>query len=304
MGSGSLDGEANLSRSSNEQRQARGAKCVHESSIATTRASDLAQSRRQAAFNDILEGLRRWELWGTMGWYDVRQHYRRSVLGPFWLTLSMAIMVGTLGFLYGGLFGHSMRDYVPYLALGLIFWGFMSSFMTQGCTVFTAAAPFIHELNAPLSIYVFRQLWKNLIILAHNSLVYVPVAAIFSIWPGVAGLLVLPGLLVVCLAGLSISVLLGVLTSRFRDIPPIVTSLVQIGFFLSPIIWKPEQVPARAVFVDSNPFFHLLNIVRQPLLGEIPSLRSWAFSLILVLAGLLLAALFFTRFRSRIAYWV
>ena len=96
----------------------------------------------QAALNDVLEGLRRWELWGTMGWYDVRQHYRRSVLGPFWLTLSMAVMVGALGFLYGGLFGHSMRDYLPYLALGLIFWAFMASFMTRRLHRVHGGSPF------------------------------------------------------------------------------------------------------------------------------------------------------------------
>jgi len=266
----------------------------------------IVQSRTslRAALDDVREGLRRWELWGTMGWYDVRQHYRRSVLGPFWLTLSMAIMVGALGYLYGGLFGHSMRDYLPYLALGLIFWAFIASFMTEGCTVFTAAAPFIHQVNAPLSIYVFRLLWKNLIILAHNALVFVAVAAIFGLWPGATGLLVLPALMLVCVAGTSTSVLLGVLTARFRDIPPIVTSLVQILFFASPILWKPEQVPARAVFVESNPFFHLLSILRQPLLGQLPALNSWLFSLALTLTILLLAGLFFARFRPRIAYWV
>ena len=226
LDSGSLDGEAQLSRSPSEHAtdQLIGGKYVRGGRAATTSAGSLKSKRRQAALNDILEGLRRWELWGTMGWYDVRQHYRRSVLGPFWLTLSMAIMVGALGFLYGGLFGHSMKDYLPYLALGLIFWGFMASFMTEGCTVFTAAAPFIHQVNAPLSIYVFRLLWKNLIILAHNALVFVAVAAIFGVWPGTAGLLVLPALVLVCLAGLSISALLGLLTSRFRDIPPIVAS--------------------------------------------------------------------------------
>jgi homopolymeric O-antigen transport system permease protein len=239
-----------------------------------------------------------------MGWYDVRQHYRRSLLGPFWLTLSMAVMVGALGFLYGGLFGHSMQDYLPYLALGLIFWAFMASFMTEGCTVFTAAAPFIHQINAPLSIYPFRLLWKNLIILAHNALVFVVVAAMFGVWAGVTGLLIVPALMVVCLAGLSISILLGLLTARFRDIPPIVTSLVQILFFVSPILWKPEQVPVRALFVDGNPFFHLLNIVRQPLLGELPSLSSWICSLAITFAALLLAGVCFVRFRSRIPYWV
>jgi ABC-type polysaccharide/polyol phosphate export permease len=276
---------------------------------ATTVAGEVGPTLRsltpwQAALNDVLEGLRRWELWGTMGWYDVRQHYRRSVLGPFWLTLSMAIMVGALGFLYGGLFGHPIQEYLPYLALGLIFWAFMASFMTEGCTVFTAAAPFIHQVNAPLSIYPLRLLWKNLIILAHNALVFVAVALIFGIWPGATGLLVLPAIIVASIAGVSISILLGLLTSRFRDIPPIVTSLVQILFFASPILWKPDQVPARAVFVDSNPYFHLFNILREPLLGELPAISSWIFSLGLTFAVLALAALSFVFFRSRIAYWV
>jgi ABC-type polysaccharide/polyol phosphate export permease len=276
-------------------------------STAATAAEKVAstvQSRTplHAALNDILEGLRRWELWVTMGWYDVRQHYRRSVLGPFWLTLSMGIMVGALGFLYGGLFGHSAQDYIPYLALGLIFWAFTASFMTEGCTVFTAAAPFIHQVNAPLSIYPFRLLWKNLIILAHNALVFAAVAAVFGVWPGAAGFLVVPALMVVCLAGFSISFLLGILTSRFRDIPPIVTSLVQVLFFVSPILWKPEQVTLRALY--GNPFFHLLNILRQPLLGELPALHSWIFSLILTVVVSLLACFCFIRFRARIPYWV
>jgi ABC-type polysaccharide/polyol phosphate export permease len=109
---------------------------------------------------------------------------------------------------------------------------------------------------------------------------------------------------VVFVGGRAVSVLLGLLTARFRDIPPIVTSLVQVLFFASPILWKPEQVPARALFVDSNPFFHLLNIVRQPLLGELPPLSSWVFSLVLAAVSLLLAALLFVRFRRRVAYWV
>jgi homopolymeric O-antigen transport system permease protein len=261
-------------------------------------------AQAQAALDDVREGLRRWELWGTMGWYDVRQQYRRSVLGPIWLTISMAVMVGALGFIYGGLFGHSLREYLPYLALGLIFWGFMASFMIDGCTVFTAAAPFILQVNAPLSIYVFRLLWRNLIVLAHNFLVYVAVAAIFGIWPGATALLAIPALAIICLNGVSVSFLFGVLTSRFRDIPPIVASLVQIMFFVSPILWKPEQIPAKAVILESNPFFHFLRIVRRPLLGELPDLRSWVIVVALSLVLLLLASLFFARFRARVAYWV
>ena len=59
------------------------------------------------------------------------------------------------------------------------------------------------------------------------------------------------------------------------------------------------------MFVDGNPFFHLLNIVRQPLLGELPALQLMDLCLlILTFLGLLLAGLCFVRFRSRIPYWV
>jgi lipopolysaccharide transport system permease protein len=260
--------------------------------------------RTQAGLRDLIEGFRRWELWGTMGWYDVRQQYRRSILGPFWLTLSMAIMVCALGIMYGGLFGHSLRDYLPYLSIGLIFWGFMSTFMIEGCTVFSGSAGYIQQLNVPLSIYVFRLMWRNLIVLAHNSLVLAVVALVFSIRPGATSLLVIPGLFLVCLNGIFASFLLGVLSARFRDIPPIVANLVQVLFFLSPILWKPDQIPARALVADLNPIYHLMTIVREPLLGRLPSLTSWGFSLALTFVGAIVAGLFFIRFRSRIAYWV
>jgi ABC-2 type transport system permease protein/lipopolysaccharide transport system permease protein len=213
-------------------------------------------------------------------------------------------MVGALGWLYGGLFGLSTRDYVPYLALGLIFWAFISASLIDGCTVFTGAAPFIQQVRAPLSIHVFRRLWKNLIILAHNAIVYLAIVIAFGIWPGGVALLALPALAAIYLNGFSASIALGIVAARFRDIPPVVTSAVQIMFFVSPILWMPGQIGHRAMFIESNPFFHFLNIVRAPLLGELPSLKSWAFVLIFTVIGLLLAGGLFVRFRQRIAYWV
>lgn len=261
-------------------------------------------TRLQASLNDLTEGILRWELWATMGWYDVRQHYRRSLLGPFWLTLSLGVMVGALGWLYGGLFGYSAREYVPYLALGLIFWAFISASLTEGCSVFAGAAHFIQQVRAPLSIHVFRRLWKNLIILGHNAIVYFAIAIALGVWPGAVALLALPGLAAIYLNGFCASVALGIIAARFRDIPPVVTSVVQIMFFVTPILWMPERIGKRATFIEGNPFFHFLNIVRQPLLGELPSFGSWIFVLIFTAMNLLLAGLLFVRFRQRIAYWV
>ena len=156
--------------------------------------SGLSRSRL-AAIRDIVEGLGRWELWSTTAWYDIRQRYRRSVLGPFWLTLSMGILVGTMGILYAHLFGQSVADYVPYLALGLIAWTFIATFITEGSNVFITYSGLISQAKAPLSTHVFRVVWRNLIIFAHNIWIYVAVAIIFGIWPGATGLLVIPGLL-------------------------------------------------------------------------------------------------------------
>ena len=151
---------------------------------AATVPTSMARLRLARARADLGDGLRRWELWGTLGWHDIRQRYRRSTLGPFWLTISMGVMVGTLGFVYAELFGHTLADYLPHLALGLIAWSFISTPILDGCNIFIGSEGVIRQLRAPLSVHVFRLLWRNLIILAHNMVIYVVLLVVFRIWPG------------------------------------------------------------------------------------------------------------------------
>ena len=68
----------------------------------------------RSALGDVVDGLQHWELWSTHGWNDIRQRYRRSIVGPFWLTISMGVMVAGLAYLYAGLFGQSIEKYLPY----------------------------------------------------------------------------------------------------------------------------------------------------------------------------------------------
>src|SRR5262249_38991878 len=97
--------------------------------------TSMARLRLARARADLVGGLRRWELWGTLGWRDIRQRYRRSTLGPFWLTISMGVMVAALGLVYAELFGHTLADYLPQLALGLIVWSFISTPIVDGCNI-------------------------------------------------------------------------------------------------------------------------------------------------------------------------
>ena len=263
-----------------------------------------APSQTALALFDLVQGARAHHLWFLLGWQDIRRRYRRSVLGPFWLTLSMGALVGALGTLYGMLFKVEIAVYVPHLALGFIVWALISSVITEGCHVFINAESIIKQVGLPLSVHVNRLLWRNLLILFHNALVFVVVAAVFGIWPGWAGLLALPGLVLLCLNGLWVVFLFGIVSARFRDVPPIVASIVRICFFVTPIIWMPELVPQRAMVLEINPFYHMVEVVRAPLLGKVPALSSWIAVLSMTIGGWVLAFAFFRRYRWRIAYWV
>jgi ABC-type polysaccharide/polyol phosphate export permease len=256
------------------------------------------------ALADLAEGLARWRLWGLLAWQDIKQRYRRSSLGPFWLTISMGVMIGTLGVLYGKLFKMEIQEYLPFLCLGFLTWIFISTSITEGCTVFITSESIIKQIKLPLSSHVYRLVWRNLIILGHNFVVFVVVALVFRVWPGQSGLLVIPGLLVIALNVTWIALLLGIISSRFRDVPLIVASLVQVVFFLTPILWKPSLLGRRVGFVDMNPFYHLIEIVRMPLLGHSPTFLSWIAALVIAAIGWSTTFLLFSRFRKRIAYWL
>jgi ABC-2 type transport system permease protein len=257
------------------------------------------------AITDLRKGLNNYELWLTLGWYDLRQRYRRSTLGPFWLTLSMGIMVGTVGFLYAEVFGQPIHDYLPYLAVGIIVWGFISDVIVDGCLVFSSSEKYIKRIPAPLSAYVFGMIWRNLIVLAHNMVIYVVVLVSFGVWPGVSVLLVIPSLILLSISGFWLGLLLGLLSARFRDLPQIVRSATQILFLFTPVLWRSDQVTGnRYLIAQLNPLYYLVEVMRMPLLGEVPPVSTWIAVIIIVALLSTVAFWFYVRFRARIAYWV
>ena len=268
--------------------------------LAPASSTPLPPSQTALAFRDVVEGACAFRLWGMLGWQDVRQRYRRSTLGPFWLTISMGALVGGLGVLYAGLFRMDVADYLPFVAAGLIIWGLLSGLITEGCAAFIGAEGIIKQVNLPLSVHVYRVVWRNLIVFAHNVAIYVAAAVIFSIQPGWTGLLVLPGLALLCLNGVWMGLLFGLVSARFRDVPQIAASVVQVAFFLTPIIWKPELLPDRTFVLDLNPFFHLVELVRAPLLGQAPGLVSWLAAAGITLGGWLVTLLMYRRYRCMI----
>lgn len=263
-----------------------------------------ALGRSQQALADLREGLRLWRLWRTLGWLDIKGRYRGSMLGPFWLTLSTAVMVGALGLLYSTLFRMNLHEYLPFLALSLVLWNFVQTLTADACVCFTDQESMIRSVRMPYSLYAARVVLRDLLVLGHNVIVIVVVFALFAVWPGLVGLAALPALALWLFDALALALLLGAVCARFRDVPPIVASVMQIAFFISPIIWKPSLIHHGQRWLPFNPIFSLFEIVRAPLLGTPPGLATWGAALAYSVVLWLCAWLLFLRVRSRIAFWV
>jgi lipopolysaccharide transport system permease protein len=251
--------------------------------------------------------LERLQLAFLLGSQDIRQAYRRSVVGPFWITAGMALQIATIGLVFGVLFKSNMQEYLPYLAVSIIIWGFLSGVINESCLAFISSENIIKQTDVPLYVYVFRSLWKNILVFGHH-LVILPVVFLI-VWRGVNWniIFLIPGFLLILLNLAWISFVLATVSSRYRDLPPIIMSLTGIAFYVTPVMWTPEllgNADTQHLLLGLNPFYHFLQIVRLPILGQSPTLENWAISWLLAGIGWLCAYLVHRRFAKMISYWV
>ncbi|MPR00339.1 ABC transporter permease [Modestobacter sp. I12A-02628] len=264
------------------------------------------------AFGDLRAGYQQRELWAHLGWQDIKQRYRRSVLGPIWITISMAVTAIALGILYAGLFGNELEVQLPNILVGFIVWAFISGCVLEGADVFIANEGLIKQLPAPLSVHVYRLVWRQTLLFAHNLIVYAIMLVVFPQDLHWTDLTAIPAFLLLAVNGAWVALLLGIITTRYRDLTPITQSVVQLMFFLTPIVWIYDDIlrnpdPAiaeRARLAEFNPFLHFVEIIRTPMLGQDQHLRYWVVVLVITVVGWTLALVALRLFRSRVSYWV
>ncbi|WP_439577388.1 ABC transporter permease [Elioraea sp.] len=269
--------------------------------------NSLRPSRRdwRLAATDLVRGAQAWPTWVLLGASDIRQRYRRSRIGQFWITISLAVFVASIGSIYALLFRQPAGEYIPTLAVNFVVWSFISGTITDSTATFVQAAGYLRQDALPKTIFVLRALSRNVIILAHNVIVIPVVFLLFLVMPNAAVLLVIPGLVLLLAAGFAAVLIFSILSTRFRDLPQIIQSLLQIAFFLTPVMWRPEQLPDSARFiVDVNPFAAFLRIVAEPILGRVPDALAYANALAVTAILFALALPLFARFRARIVYWI
>lgn len=285
----------------------RAIRAMHRQPLFTTSADRGWGQRFQLAAQDIREGFGLWRLAWALGLSDIKLRYRGSALGPFWLTLSTAIMIGSMGFLYADLFHTDIHSYLPYLATSIILWNYLSMLVSDGCTCFTSSESLIKGTRMPFTVHALRSVVRNTIILAHNVVVIVGVYVIMGVPLSFYTLLAIPGLFIWLINGFAISLLFGAFCARFRDVPQIIASVIQIAFFVTPVMWNAkvmEAHPKGDLLIRFNPFYYILEIVRAPLLGTPLTFDMVAKTLIITLVIVATAAIAFARTRGRLAYWM
>lgn len=259
------------------------------------------------AWQDLTEGLAKWPIWLTLAYRDISVRYRRSVLGPFWLTLSMAITIYTMGYLYGHLFHTDLQRYYPLLAAGMLTWGLLSNIITEATEAFSTTTALIEQIKLPFTLYIHRVIARNMIIFFHNIVVMIPILLMFHEYAKLNWciLLLIPGLFAVYVNAFIFSAIFAMIGARYRDVSQIIRSLVQVIFFVTPVMWEPAVLPAHdRIFVDLNPFYAFIELIRAPLLGKTPTLQNVEMVALMTLLGGLFAAKMFTRYRARIVYWL
>lgn len=252
----------------------------------------------------ITEAFRQWRIWWWFARRDIRARYRGSVLGPLWLVATLGILVGGLSIVYGAVFNQPLKTFIPYLTAGFMAWWFVSVSITECCTAFINCSALIRNQPLPIAIYVLQTIARNVLIFATNIIVFLVVALFCGLQPSLRNMLAIPGFILVSTLLFSVGLCLAIICARFRDIPHLVANLLQVAMLLTPIMFLKSMLGPRAVLADLNPFFHLVDAIRSPLLGATPSSITWVFLAFANISSALCAVWLMRRAGHRIAYLV
>lgn len=253
---------------------------------------------------DLLAAWQRNQLAVYLAWSETVARYRRSTLGPLWLVLGTAVGVVGMGFIWSILLNQDMPSFIPSITVGLVVWQFISGVVTESAGMFVKNATMLVNIRMPIYLITFQAFGRHVINLLHNLVVVLVVFIIFPHYNSWTSLLALPGLVIVSINLIAIMQLIGIIGARFRDLEPLIIAFFPILFFLSPVIYRPDKLGAAEVIMTFNPIAHYIRVIRDPLLGVVPSLENYIVVLAMTVVTVLLS-LWMTGSRGhRLPYWM
>lgn len=223
-------------------------------------------------FNLYLKGFERINSWCFLGYQEILLKYRRSILGPWWATITVILLITLLSFLWSKIFGLQLKYYVPYFSIGYIIWIFFSNTISESCTLLVENANIIKQTNTLIIAFNIKLLIKNIILLLHNSTIIFFILFTYTDVNIFNILISFFSIIMLCIVLLNLSIIISILSAKFFDFSQLIINLTQLAFFLTPIIWEPSFLKDKIWVTDLNPIYHWFELIRQPLIGgDIPS---------------------------------
>lgn len=254
--------------------------------------------------NELIRGLMSHEQWAYMALQDIKLRYRRSMIGPWWVTLSTSIMIMMLGFLWSNIFNQSIDSYLPFFAIGFVIWSWMSSQILDATAGLFQFQSIIKQIKLPMPIFTLRLNMRQLIVLAHNS--FIILFVLIFLCPDLhwISLIAIPNLMIIQINLTLLSILISIFCTRYQDMAQVVNVATQIIFFFTPILWKIDSIKNKTYLAEWNPIYHWIELIRTPLLGSFPTLTDYLWSWFSVVILFVLTTYCLGRYRSRIAFWL
>lgn len=257
-----------------------------------------------ASIKDFAESLRQWRVWAFWAQHELHQRYRRSFLGPLWISFSMAFHIIAVGVVWAVIFHAPYAEYIPYIAWGMTLWTLVSSIMMEGAHCFIGAQGLITQTTRPLPTYFLQMVYKNVLNFGHNCLAYLLVALHFKIIPGHQAIY-FPLAFPLMIIGIGwVGFVFGLISVRYRDVPNLIQSLMIVLVLVTPVMFHEEALNAVPNIVRFNPLYHLIQIVRAPILGQSATMNDWIWSVGFAVFGWALTLILYARYRTRVAYWL
>lgn len=268
----------------------------------------MAKQNAALIFDDLYRSFSITRLWLALGWRDIRARYRRTVLGPFWTVMSAGVLIFSLGAVYSILWGVELAGFLPYFSAGYISWTLILANTNESCGAFLAGQDIIRSYRMPYAIHILRVLWRNILVFGHALSVHVLVLVFIGNGFSWINVLVVPGLLLTVLNCFWVGIFIATICTRFRDVMQVVASIMQVMFFVTPIFWPADRIAsqpiAEFILVTANPLFHMVDVVRQPLIGGVPDAASYIYLCASLGIGLIVTVAVAGRFFRRLSYWL
>ncbi len=257
---------------------------------------------REKLNSDIKNSIEYWRYWFRLSFLDIKNRYRRTFLGPLWVTGTVAVIIFAVGPLYGVIFNRPIDTYLLHLATGMTFWLFLSSTISELSTCFIDNTSIIKNSNKPFYIFLFRIISRNTIILFHNLIIPILIALYYG-FLSLNILFLLPVIIILLLFLCIIALPVSLLSTRYRDLIPLIQNVLQLFFFLTPIFWVAGTEMERFSLLHLNPFDYFISLARMPFYS-IYNPNTLYVIFIFMFIFYQFSSFLYKKYSNKISYWL